>query len=152
MIQVLTKLPRSAYDEDFYAWTQQMAEAIRAGDWSAVDLEALAEEIEDLGKRDRRAIKSRLEVLLMHLLKWQFQPELRCGSWQATILEQRLRLQDLLDDSPSLRAHLIAMVPVAYENALELAASETGLAIATFPQDCLLDLDRLLDRTYFPEV
>jgi Domain of unknown function DUF29 len=149
-MQSLTRINPLAYDQDFYEWTQQMAAAVRDGNWSALDVENLVEEIENLGKRDRRALKSRLEVLLMHLLKWQFQPDQRTGSWRGTLLEQRLRIQDLLADSPSLRHYLIELLEECHGNAVLLAAAETGLAIAIFPTECPYSLGQILDLDYFP--
>jgi hypothetical protein len=136
--------PPAAYDQDFYTWTQQMAAALRQHNWEALDIENLAEEIEALGKSDRRAIKSRLEILIMHLLKWQFQPSQRSNSWKATVTEQRLRIQDLLSDSPSLKNYLLEILPEAYSNSRQLAADETGLALDVFPEACPYSGEQLL--------
>ncbi|MFE4105559.1 DUF29 domain-containing protein [Almyronema epifaneia] len=138
--------PPTPYDQDFYAWTQQMAAALRQQNWAALDIENLAEEIENLGKSDRRALKSRLEILIMHLLKWQFQPTQRSNSWKATITEQRLRIQDLLADSPSLKNYLNDTLPTAYRNAKRLAADETGLALSSFPETCAYSVEQLLEN------
>jgi Domain of unknown function DUF29 len=146
-----TNQMRSLYDRDFVGWTEQMIEALRQGDWAGLDVENLIEEVKALGRSDRRAIKSRLEVLLMHLLKWQFQPEMRSRSWQATILEQRLRIADILEDSPSLNAYLPTVVEGCYDSARKLAAIETGLPIERFPADCEYPIGQLLDQTYLPE-
>ena len=137
-----------SYDEDFYLWTEQMAVALRQGDFSALDRENLAEEIENLGKSDRRALKSRLEILLMHLLKWQFQPNRRSGSWRGTITEQRLRIQDILTDSPSLKNYLTSILPEAHHNAILLAAAETTLPLDVFPKDCPYTIKQILDINY----
>jgi hypothetical protein len=94
------------YGTDFVAWTEQTAQKIRSRQFEQVDWEAIAEEIESLGRSERRELKSRLEVLLQHLLKWQYQSNRRSGSWRNTIDEQRNRLTDLLQDSPSLRSYL----------------------------------------------
>jgi hypothetical protein len=133
-----------AYDQDFYTWTQQMAVALRQQNWAALDIENLAEEIEALGKSDRRALKSRLEILLMHLLKWQFQPSHRSNSWKSTVTEQRLRIQDLLSDSPSLKNYLFEILPEAYKNSRQLASDETGLALDIFPEACPYSGEQLL--------
>src|SRR5918999_5295845 len=92
----------STYDTDFYAWTQTQAAALRAKDVAALDLEHLAEEIESLGKRDRRAVESYLEVILLHLLKWAYQSARRGRSWEKSLLQARHRLAKLLRDNPSL--------------------------------------------------
>ncbi|WP_254013394.1 DUF29 domain-containing protein [Limnofasciculus baicalensis] len=147
-VEQLATTPSATYNEDFYLWTQKMAVALRQGAVSALDMENLAEEIENLGKSDRRALKSRLEILLMHLLKWQFQPNRRSGSWQCTIIEQRLRIQDILTDSPSLKNYLISILPEAHHNAILLAAAETTLPLDLFPKDCPYSIKQILDIDY----
>ncbi len=127
-----------------------MVKALRQGDWAALDVENLIEEIEALGKSDRRAVKSRLEVLLMHLLKWQFQPEQRSRSWQATILEQRLRIADILEESPSLKNYWPTVLEAAYAGARRLAAIKTGLALEQFPVECEYTIGQILDEAYLP--
>jgi len=96
------------YDVDFFAWTQAQAEALRAAKWELLDYENLAEEVESLGKRDQRELASRLGVLMRHLLTWRYQPERRRTgrSWRSTILEQRGRIDGMLEQSPSLRPQL----------------------------------------------
>ena len=140
----------SLYDIDFYDWTQTMATALRQGRWQELDLDNLAEEIESLGRSDKRALKHRLEVLLMHLLKWQYQPEKRSNSWRATIVEQRLRIIDLLSDSPSLKPYLESEFANGYINACKLAAAETGLAATAFPSKCPFALKTILTDGFLP--
>ena len=135
----------SLYEQDFYQWTQEMAIALRAGRVSALDWENLAEEIESLGKSDRRSLQSRLEVLIMHLLKWKYQPSKQSNSWRFTIAEQRLRIQSLLVDSPSLKVYIDAELPRSYQNACKLAAAETGLERETFPANCPYTVSELLN-------
>src|SRR5712691_611546 len=98
-------MPRNsvAYDDDFFAWTQEQARLLRAGELTIVDAENLAEEIESVGRSDRREIRNRLIVLLAHLLKWGHQQRRRGVSWSDTIAEQRLQIDSVLVDSPSLR-------------------------------------------------
>src|ERR1700679_916982 len=106
------------YDRDFYRWTVQNAELLRAGRASEADLEHIAEEIEDIGKRERRELISRLSVLIGHLLKWQAQPEHRSTSWIATIAVQRKDLTKLLREMPSLRRYLAENLDDAHEHAV----------------------------------
>src|SRR3954471_24657596 len=96
--------PNDLYEADFYAWTQEQARLLRERRWNDLDLENLIDEVESVGRSDKRQIESRLEVLIAHLLKWKFQPGRRGDSWLDTIFEQRGRLQTLIQDSPSLRA------------------------------------------------
>lgn len=140
----------SLYDQDFYLWTQTMAEALRSGNFTQLDLENLVEEVDALGRRDRRELESRLSILLMHLLKWQFQPEMRSGSWRGTLAEQRLRITKLLKESPSLRSPFEQLLPASYADARLLTSEETGLAIATFPERCSYELTQILDTAYLP--
>ena len=122
-----------------------MAVALRQQNWTALDIKNLAEEIENLGKCDRRALKSRLEILIMHLLKWQFQLSQRSGSWKATVTEQRLRILDLLSDSPSLKKFLLEILPEAHQNASKLASDETGLPLEMFREACPYSFEQLLE-------
>lgn len=139
------------YEQDFWLWTQTMAEALKSGDFSQLDLENLAEEVESLGRSDRRELQSRLTVLLMHLLKWQFQPEMRSGSWKGTLREQRRRIRMVLKDSPSLKPFLADSIDDCYDNAREQAADETGLAVATFPMGCPYAIEDVLNVEFLPD-
>jgi hypothetical protein len=141
------------YDEDFYAWTKDTAARIRAGDWDAIDGEAVAEEIESLGKRDRRELASRLEVLAAHLLKWSIQQDYRTHShsWADTIAEQRRQLDLLLEDSPSLQQTVPDVLARRYDAARRQAARETRLPLATFPETCPWSPAQVLDADFWPE-
>jgi Domain of unknown function DUF29 len=143
--------PAKLYDTDFVRWTEQQAATLRAGRLDALDLANLAEEIESLGKRDRRRLKSRLTVLLTHLLKWHRQPEQRSGSWDSTIRTQRTDVHQLLEDSPSLRREVPQMIAERYEIARRNAAAETGLPLATFPAVCPFAVDEILAEEWLPE-
>lgn len=140
---------KTPYDHDFYAWTQEQAALLRAGRLSEVDLAHLAEEIEDMGKSEKRTLESRLEVLLMHLLKWQFQPVLRSRSWELTIKDQRRRLDRHLRENPSLRSRLAEIVADVYPSSAILAERETGLD--GFPDVCPFTIEQLFDDSYFPQ-
>ena len=139
------------YDQDFVRWTEDQAAALRAGRLGELDLENLAEEIESLGGRDRRELKSRLAVLLLHLLKWRHQAERRTGSWESTIRTQRSEIEELLSDNPSLRGGLGAVVARAYPIARRNAAAETGLPLDAFPETCPFGADRLLEDEWLPD-
>ncbi len=143
---------QSEYDTDFYRWTQHQAAALAAGHVAELDLANLAEEIESLGKRDRRALGSRLDVLVLHLLKWRYQPERRQRghSWESTILEQRRRIRRLLHESPSLSAEVPSMIQEEYSSVWRQAAAETGLPLTTFPHTCPWTVAQMLDDTFFP--
>ena len=146
-------MPRNsvAYDDDFFAWTQEQARLLRDGELSDVDAENLAEEIESMGKSDRREIRNRLTVLLTHLLKWQFQPGNRATSWTGTIVEQRQQIGAVLDDSPSLRPVLPGYFDQAYARACKLAAAETDIPEVVFPKRCPYTPDQILSEDFFPD-
>lgn len=140
------------YGADFYAWTTDQAEKLRRGDLTSLDLANLTEEIESLGRSEKRELQSRLAQLLMHLLKWECQSLIRSRSWKDTIREQRRRLEFLLSDMPSLRPKVGELLPRAYSDARLMAERETGLAISTFPFDCPYSVAEVLDDTWLPPV
>jgi Domain of unknown function DUF29 len=140
----------SHYDSDFYQWTQTQAAALRAKDFAALDLKNLAEEIESLGRSDRRAIVSHLERLLLHLLKWREQPQGRGPSWRSTIRHARREIAKLLAESPSLHDYPARQLAAAYRHAREDAADETGQALATFPQVCPWLTEQVMNTDFWP--
>ncbi|MGA2045992.1 MAG: DUF29 domain-containing protein [Roseiarcus sp.] len=121
------------YDEDFYAWSNEQAALLRAGRLAQADIAHIAEEIESMGRTEKRELIGRLTVLLLHLLKWRLQPGKRTAGWEASVRVQRNRLADHLDDNPSLRPLLPAALAAAYRDAALEAVAETGLPGATFP-------------------
>jgi hypothetical protein len=139
------------YDTDFYAWTRQQAQALAAKDWRALDLDHLVEEIESLGNEQRHAVRSHLRVLLWHLLKWAYQPDHRSASWRTSILNARAEITDRLEDNRSLRPLLPTLLTWAYPRARRLAAAETDLPLATFPEACPWDLAQVLEEDWWPE-
>lgn len=139
------------YDRDFYTWALHSAQLLRQGKFSEVDIENVAEEIESMGKRDRRQIISRLAVLIAHLLKWKFQKDKRSNSWESTIKEQRIKVIDLLDESPSLKHELEEKLYHAYEQSTLIATRETGLSPDTFPNKCPFNIEQCLDKKFFPD-
>lgn len=141
----------SLYEADFYAWANQQAALLRAGNLSSADIAHIAEEIESMGKSEKRELVSRLTVLLLHLLKWRFQPGLRGNSWRYTIKVQRRDLARHLDDNPSLRAQLTPVLADAYASAVLMAAGETGLPEATFPAECPWSYLQAADPDFWPE-
>jgi hypothetical protein len=140
-----------AYDDDLVGWAAANAALLRAGRLSQVDALHLAEELEDLGKSERRSLTNHLGNLMLHLLKWQFQPGLRGPSWRLSVNNARAAAAEILDDSPSLRPSLPALVNKAYPLARRNALAETGLPEATFPQDCPYAIAQLLDDGFWPE-
>jgi hypothetical protein len=138
------------YERDFYAWTKEQAALLRAGRLADADIEHIAEEIESMGKAEKRELVSRLTVLLLHLLKWQFQPDRRGASWEATIMVQRRDLHRHMADNPSLQSKLDEAVGDAYGNARIMAGAETGLGAATFPAESPWPFRQMLDTEFWP--
>lgn len=138
------------YDKDFYGWLIKSADQLRRGQFAELDIEHVAEELEAMGKSEKRELISRLTVLLAHLLKWQYQPALRSRSWKNTLLTQRIDILDLLEDSPSLRHELDNKIASAYEKAKLNAEDETGIDQASFPAQCPFTLAQLLDKAFVP--
>ena len=141
------------YHKDFYAWTEQMTQALKKGALDEVDIEHLVEEVESMGASDLRELKSRLIILIAHLLKWAYQPDSRSSNWIGTISEQRTQLQNLLEQSPSLnnKAKDLINDPKCYAKSVKIAVLETGLDKSNFPTNCPYHLDQLLDDDFFPD-
>ena len=138
------------YDRDFFAWSLEQVKLLRAGKLAEADIKHIAEEIETMGRTEKRELISRLSVLLLHLLKWRYQPEKRSPSWEASIRVQRNRLADHLDDNPSLRPLLPQALASAYRDAALEAVAETELAGSTFPDGCPWAVEQVMDRGFWP--
>jgi len=148
---MINELSKQEYEKDFYAWAIHNADLIRQGRLSEVDLEHVAEEIESMGKRDKRKLVNRLAILISHLLKWEYQREKRGRSWSLTIKEQRIRINKLLKESPSLKHELEDALQDAYEIAIVIAARETGLAESIFPPKYAFNFEQCLELNFLPD-
>jgi Domain of unknown function DUF29 len=141
----------SSYDTDYVAWVEQTLVQLKAGDFDRVDWSNLLEEIEDMSRRQKDALESNLIVLLLHLLKWQYQPEMRSGSWKGSIREHRRRINKALQTSPSLRPYLLTIVDECYGEARLQAADETSLGVDRFPADCAYAIELALTHDWLPD-
>jgi hypothetical protein len=150
MTASLKKTEPSLYDTDLYAWAQEQAARLRAHASCAIDWENVAEEIESVGSSECSEIENRLAVLLPHLLKWQFQPGKRSGSWRSSIREQRFRLSRRLRRSPSLQHYPSEVLAEEFELARLKAADETGLPLGAFPAECPYTISDILDPDFHP--
>jgi hypothetical protein len=139
------------YQTDFYAWAMEQAELLRAGRLADADIANIAEEIESMGRGEKRELVNRLTILLIHLLKWRFQPGFRGASWSSSIREQRIRLRSHLKDNPSLTAKLDEAFAEAYELAVIGAARETGLPEAGFPKSAPCRFEQAMDDALWPD-
>jgi hypothetical protein len=139
------------YERDFYAWSNEQASLLRAGRLAQADIEHIAEEIESMGRTEKRELVSRLTILLLHLIKWRFQAAKRAASWEASIRVQRNRLADHLDDNPSLKPLLPTALSAAYRDAVLEAVAETALPQSTFPATCPWSIEQVMDADFWPE-
>lgn len=139
------------YDLDFFAWANEQARLLRAGKLSEADIDHIAEEIENIGRAEKRELISRLSVLLSHLLKWQYRPLKRGARWEVTIRNHRRALADHLLDNPSLKAKFAEAVARAYADARGGAYAETGLPEAIFPATCDWTFDQIMAPDFWPE-
>ena len=138
----------TSYDRDLYSWSLEQARLVREGRWGAIDRENVAEEIESLGREQFNKLESALRVLLLHMLKWDHQPELRSRSWTLSIKAQRIELDDVLGDNPGLRPRIGEAIARGYRKARIEAARETGLDEERFPEQCPYSWDDIVSRAF----
>lgn len=139
------------YDQDFHQWIETTVDYLKQQKFDLVDWDNLIEELEGLGRSEKRAVRSHLVILLQHLLKWQYQPEYQCRSWQSSINNAKRQLLRLLKDNPSLAGDfLVESIPDAYEEAREKAAEETTIFLQKFPEECPYLVHQLLDKCWLP--
>jgi hypothetical protein len=141
------------YEQDVVAWANEQVALLRAGELTAIDVQHIAEEIEDVGKSEQRELASRMSVLLAHLLKWQFQPSRRSKSWEFTIRTQRKEVAYVLDEAPSLRGKFSdsAWLDIVWSKARSSASDETGLDLDAFPEVLPWAADDVLSQEFHPE-
>jgi len=140
----------SLYERDFYAWANEHAALLRANQLGQADIEHIAEEIESMGGSEKRELVSQLTILLLHLLKWQYQPALRGPSWRSSIRVERISIDSHMQDNPSLKALLPAAIAEAYRVAKIEAEEQTSLPEATFPTACPWNFGQMTDEDFWP--
>jgi Domain of unknown function DUF29 len=139
------------YEQDFYLWTQEQIALLREGKWHELDREHLIEEMADLGQSARKELRSYLEGLVLHLLKWRYQPDYQTRSWRDSIVENRARVPDCLTESPSLRPQLPILLQECYPHAQRQAARQTRLPLTIFPETCPWTVEQVLDAAFWPD-
>jgi hypothetical protein len=144
-------MSNTLYELDFFAWANEQAALLRAGKLDCADIDNIAEEIESMGRSEKRELINRLAVLLLHLLKWQYQPERRGKSWRISVEQQRDDIEDHLADNPSLKSVLDEAVESAYRRARREAERETDLDRDTFPRVCPFTFEQMMDEAFWPE-
>jgi hypothetical protein len=140
------------YEQDYVLWLQATVDQLRQGKLEQIDIPSLIEELEDMGRSEKRALESNLEVLLRHLLKYRYQPERRSNSWRFTILEHRDRCNLLFRDSPSLKPYYKSVFADCYARARRKAAVETGLSIDAFPENAPFTATETLNPDFLPNL
>lgn len=143
-------IPKPKYEEDFYGWVIANALLLKQGKFNEADMENIIEEMESMGRSEENQLTRRLSLILMHLLKWQYQPALQCKSWEITLREQRRASRRLMNRNPSLKAKMNACLLDAYEDAVDEAIKETGLDEKTFPSSCPYTLEQIMDNEFYP--
>lgn len=139
------------YEEDFHGWAIGTAELLRQRRLSDLDFDNLIEEIESMGRSERHQLINRLAILIAHLLKWQFQPDFRGRSWHGTIKEQRLRLQEIIEDNPSLKSMKEEALKKSYNLSCSMIEKETPIDLSILPGVCPYTFENCLDDEFYPE-
>lgn len=141
----------ATYTGDFARWAERTAWLLREGRWQEVDVEHLIEEVEDLGKSERRCITSQMARVLLHLLKWQYRRQRRSDSWLDSIADARLQITLAIQDSPSLRSYPAEQLARSYAQSRAGAARQTGLPLSVFPEECPYSPEDVLNDDWLPE-
>jgi len=136
------------YEADLHLWASQQAALVREGRLSELDLVHIAEELDDVGNEIYQRLESALTILLAHMLKWDFQPDRRSRSWEATIREHRRRVEKLLKQNPSLKSKLTEALSESYQNGRDRASGETDLPVGRFPEQCSYRWEDILNREF----
>ena len=140
----------SLYETDYLKWLNDTIQQIQNQDYDHIDWQNLIEEIEDMGRNERRALESNLIIVFLHLLKWQYQPQKRSGSWERSLIEHRRRIRKALKESPSLNSYLEEILLESYTEAVKQAKAETKLPISTFSSECPYQLSTIIDDDFLP--
>jgi Domain of unknown function DUF29 len=138
------------YLSDFSIWIDQTTQLLQEQRWQEIDVVHLIEEVKDLGKSERRAIASQLIRLLLHLLKWEYQPLRRSDSWLDSITDARTQIELAIADSPSLKNYPAQELEASYQKALRQAAKQTLIEISVFPSSCPHSLELVLTEDWLP--
>ncbi len=141
----------SLYHSDFQLWLEQTTNLIRQRNFDGLDIEYLLEELDDMGRSDKRSLENNLIRLLQHLLKWKYQPNKRTNSWKASITEHSLRLNRAFKQSPSLRRYFEEVFDECYLESRLIASQETDIALEIFPKVCPFAISDVLDPQYLPQ-
>jgi hypothetical protein len=151
LVERQEKVVSATYTTDFNVWIQKTAQLLRERCWNEIDVEHLIEEVESLGKSEQRGIASQLTRLLLHLLKWQYQPQRRSDSWLDSITDARTQIELAIADSPSLKNYPAEQLAGCYQRARRQAVKQTAMTISTFPETCEYAIELVLSDDWLPE-
>ncbi|AFZ31657.1 protein of unknown function DUF29 [Gloeocapsa sp. PCC 7428] len=138
------------YDTDYGLWLASQIDSLKSHQWDNLDIDNLIEELEGLNRSNKRELESYLVVILTHLLKWEYQPNSRSGSWNGSIFNGRKRIARLLKEQPSLKTYIPEILQAAYVDGVEIARRETGLPSDTFPTECPYSISQILNLEFLP--
>jgi hypothetical protein len=141
---------KEIYEQDFNQWLKITANLLQQKKFKEIDLDNLIIELESMGKSNKRELISRLIILIMHLLKWKYQPQKQSKSWLSTINEQRLQLELILEQNPSLKREIEQIITQRYGKARKMASQETRLDLQLFPSENPFNLTEILGEDFFP--
>ncbi len=141
---------KSLYETDFYQWALHNAGLLKQGKLADIDIENVAEELESMSRSEKKELRNRLAILMMHLLKWQYQPQHRSMSWKLTINTQRADIELVLEDSPSLKHNIEITIEDAFKRAESLFEKETNISKKYLPQTCPYTFEQLSDYEFWP--
>ena len=147
---IVKNITHSVYHLDFQLWLEQTSNLLRQRNFDELDLESLLEELDDMGRSDKRSLENNLIRLLQHLLKWKYQPNKRTNSWKASITEHSLRLNRAFKQSPSLKNYFEQVFDECYGEACLIASQETDIAVERFPKICPFSTSDILNPHYLP--
>lgn len=139
------------YASDFSGWLARTVQLLREQRWAEIDVEHLIEEVENVGKSERRGLTSQLTRLLIHLLKWRYQPWRRTDSWLDSITDARTQIQLTIEDNPGFQNYPGEQFALCYRRARQGAAEQTGIDLKTFPEECPFPLASVLQTGWLPE-
>ena len=139
------------HDEDFYGWAMANVSLLKKGKYKEADMDKIIEEMETLGRSNKRELVSRSGVLIAHLLKWQYQSDIRNASWEGTIERQRIEIDDLLSENPSLKSHIQEVIPKAYKYAFSILKEETPIDLKLLPAECPYIFEQIMDDAFYPK-
>ena len=140
---------RPSADDDYAAWISHQVEALKAGRFNELDIEDLTDEVESLAKRDFKALRSAIRIIILHMLKWDYQPEERGSSWRRSINAARKRVWGELESSPSFRSRIPEAIEFAFPHAREEAWEQTGVyKLRSEPKVCPYNFDDIMFRPH----